>query len=367
VIILRYLGKEIYKTMFFTVVVLLLILLTNQLVNLLNRAVMGRMPAMTVIQAVTLGIPQYLAYIIPLAIFLAIIVVLGKMSSSHELGCMHASGLSKGQLLRNIILIALPVFSFVALLTFELVPLSSNLEQVIIQQAAMKITLDKVIPGQFQPLSGLNTMFHSEEKKEDALHDVLLIEIVQKNNAKKFQAPVWDVTRADRVSQKTLDHSPYLIFQDGHRVIMQPGALEAEEFQFSEYGIYTPLPEVEKKASVVGLSTADLWDHRRDNLKYLAEWQWRLSIPLSVLIFAGIAFPLSRVSPRQGKFMRVLPAVLIYALYVSLLFASRSWIQDAKIQGWIGLWWVPIASIAIVLGFFVVTYLKSSRIRKWHD
>jgi lipopolysaccharide export system permease protein len=324
VIILRYLGREIYKTLFFTVAVLLLILLTNQLVNLLNRAAMGRMPAITVVQAVMLGIPQYLAYMVPLAIFLSIIVVLGRMNASHELVCMHASGFSRRQLLCHILLIALPIFGCVGLLTFELAPLSSNLERAIIQQAVMSATLDKVIPGQFQPLAGSDTTLHSEGKKNDVLEDVLLVEPTEKNKKNTLAAPVWDITRAETVSQKNQNNSIYLVFHKGHRVIMQPGTLAGEEFQFSEYGIYTPLPALEKQSSAVTLSTADLWHQMGDNLKYLAEWQWRFSIPISVLIFSFIAFPLSRVNPRQGKFMRVFPAVLIYAVYVSLLFVSRS-------------------------------------------
>jgi lipopolysaccharide export system permease protein len=367
VIILRYLGKEIYKTMFFTVAILLLILVTNQLVNLLNRAAMGRMPPMTVVQAVMLGIPQYLTYMIPLGIFLGIIVVMGKLSANHELVSMHAAGFSKRQLLRSIMLIALPVFIFVGLLTFELAPLSSNLERAVLRQAVMSASLDKVIPGQFQPLAGAESVFHAESKTDKTLHNVLLVEPVKKSKANHLPAPIWDITRAKAANQQAINEADFLVFHEGRRVVMQAGSLSGEEFWFKEYGVHTPVPTLENNSRAVSLSTADLRQRMGHNLRYIAEWQWRFAIPISVLVFTLIAFPLSRVQPRQGKFMRVFPAVLIYALYVSLLFCSRSWIKAATVPTWVGMWWVPVLAVTLVLGFFAHVYAKARRMRKRHD
>lgn len=363
-IILRYLGKEIYKTMLFTVSVLLLILLTNQLVNLLNRAAMGKIPAETVVQAVLLGIPQYLTYMIPLGIFLGIIVVMGRFSANHELIAMHASGLSKRQLLQSLFLIALPVFAFVALLTFELAPLSSHLEHAVIRKAIMSATLDKVIPGQFQPIAGFDTIFRSEKKHNHTLEDVLFVQSLKKSKSNHLQSPVWDVTRAKTVDQKKVNNATYLVFHNGRRAILQPGAKGAEEFWFKDYGIHTPAPKLPGGLSAVDISTMDLMKRRAGNQHYIAEWQWRFAIPISVLVFVLIAFPLSHVKPRQGKFMRVFPAVMIYAVYVSLLFCSRSWVKAAKVPDWFGLWWVPMLAILLVAGFFLFRHAKANIARR---
>lgn len=73
---------------------------------------------------------------------------------------------------------------------------------------------------------------------------------------------------------------------------------------------------------------------------YAAELEWRLSMPLSVIILGLLGVPLSRVNPRQGRFARLVPAVLIYIIYVNMLFVSRSWLEHGKISPWLGLWWV---------------------------
>ncbi len=366
-IILRYLGKEIYKTMSLTVAILLLILVTNQLVNFLNRAAMGRIPGMTVIQAVMLGIPGYLAYMIPLGVFLGIIIVLGKWSANHELISMHAAGLSRIQLLRHILLIVAPVFIFVGLLTFELGPFAKNLEKAVLRQALLSASLDKIIPGQFQPLSDPDSIFYAETKKNKELYGVFLVESVKKDSTDRLPAPIWDVTRAEKANQQEIDGADFLVFREGRRVITQPGSLSGEEFSFKEYGVHAPAPAFQVNLNAASLSSSDLWHRMKGNKSYIAEWQWRFAIPIAVLIFSIISLPLSRVQPREGKFMRVFPAVLIYALYMSMLFCSSSWIEASVIPEWVGLWWVPIFSLFLLFLFFCWTSMKAARARSRYD
>ena len=43
-----------------------------------------------------------------------------------------------------------------------------------------------------------------------------------------------------------------------------------------------------------------------------ANFQWNISIPLLCLVSSILAFPLSRVSLRQGRFVKVLPNILVF-------------------------------------------------------
>ena len=53
--------------------------------------------------------------------------------------------------------------------------------------------------------------------------------------------------------------------------------------------------------------------------EYQAELQWRFSTILLIPVLTLIAVPLSRVAPRQGRFSRLVPATLLYAVYYVLL------------------------------------------------
>ena len=92
-----------------------------------------------------------------------------------------------------------------------------------------------------------------------------------------------------------------------------------------------------------------------------SELQWRLSIPLLVFIVTLLAVPLSRVNPRQGRFLKLLPAILIYMTYLALLIASRGALDKGKIAPQLGLWWVH--GVFLMLGLLML-YWEPLRL-KW--
>ena len=82
----------------------------------------------------------------------------------------------------------------------------------------------------------------------------------------------------------------------------------------------------------------------------IAELQWRISLPLLVFVVTLIAVPLSRVNPRQGRFLKLLPAILLYMAYLTLLIAARGALDKGKIPVALGLWWVHAIFLVIGLG-----------------
>ena len=73
--------------------------------------------------------------------------------------------------------------------------------------------------------------------------------------------------------------------------------------------------------------------------RWKTELQWRLSLPLLVFIVTLMAVPLSRVNPRQGRFLKLLPAILFYMAYLTILIAARGALEKGKIPPALGLWW----------------------------
>jgi lipopolysaccharide export system permease protein len=98
------------------------------------------------------------------------------------------------------------------------------------------------------------------------------------------------------------------------------------------------------------LPTPSLFGH--DSPIAWAELQWRVSLPLLVPILVAIALPLSRVNPRQGRFIKMLPGILLYLLYLTLLTSGRSMLEEGEaLPAWVGLWWVHglFALVAVLL------------------
>ena len=53
-----------------------------------------------------------------------------------------------------------------------------------------------------------------------------------------------------------------------------------------------------------------------------------------------LAVPLSRVNPRQGRFLKLLPAILLYMAYLTMLISVRSALEKGKLPISLGMWWV---------------------------
>src|SRR5690606_40140672 len=72
-----------------------------------------------------------------------------------------------------------------------------------------------------------------------------------------------------------------------------------------------------------------------------------LSLPLIVLIMTLFAVPMAKANPRQGRYLKLLPALFLYMSYLGLLIAMRSQVEKGGIPPEIGLWWVHLLFLCI--------------------
>jgi len=80
-----------------------------------------------------------------------------------------------------------------------------------------------------------------------------------------------------------------------------------------------------------------------------AEIQWRLSVPITTLILALLAVPLSRSQPRQGRYGKLTIGLLIFIIYFNLLGAAKAWVEQGVLSGPLGLGWVHLAMLGFAL------------------
>jgi lipopolysaccharide export system permease protein len=80
-----------------------------------------------------------------------------------------------------------------------------------------------------------------------------------------------------------------------------------------------------------------------------AEIQWRLSLVLMIPILVLLAVPLGRVEPRDGRFSRVAPGVLLCFLYLVLLSGARSAVTEGQFPVMPGLFSVHLGFLLLAL------------------
>lgn len=99
-IIIRYLVRETLKSQLAILFILLLIFFCQKLVRILGAAVDGEVPTNLVLTLLGLGVPEMAQLILPLSLFLAILMTLGRLYTESEITVMHACGLSKAVLVK---------------------------------------------------------------------------------------------------------------------------------------------------------------------------------------------------------------------------------------------------------------------------
>ena len=155
------------------------------------------------------------------------------------------------------------------------------------------------------------------------------------------------------------DGSRYLILEDGYRYDGTPGEADYRVIHYDTYGVLLPKPSIEVKLGErETMTTRELLNSNKPRMQ--SELQWRLSIPILVLIVTFIAVPLSRVNPRQGRFLKLLPAILLYMAYLALLVAARSALDKGKIPMAVGLW--PVHGVFLLIGL-VLVYWRPVQLR----
>jgi len=158
VIIIRYLVRETLKSQLAILFILLLIFFCQKLVRILGAAVDGEIPTNLVLTLLGLGVPEMAQLILPLSLFLAILMTLGRLYTESEITVMHACGLGKSVLIKAAMILMLFTSLVAAVNVIWLGPWSSRYQQEVTQNAKANPGAAALAAGQFQTSSDGNAV-----------------------------------------------------------------------------------------------------------------------------------------------------------------------------------------------------------------
>lgn len=356
-IIFRHFSKEVFLTLLTTILVLLIILISNVFVHYFNDAAEGRITVTVVMQIMVLQIPLFLGYLMPMGFFLALLLVLGRMTAQNEMVVLLVSGFSRLKLCMMVMSLATLMLLLVAWLILWVDPNIRWYRAKILADAVAQATLAKVTPGDFQSFGRgqKKRTFYAGKKTGHALSDIFIAQ-PGKQVASSDLLP-WNIVLARASIEGVRKSRRFILLKDGMRYSGVPDTLKTDLTQFQEYGIYLSLPKINVDHRIDVLSVKQLWNMSETSKEAAAQLQWRLSVPLSVWMLALVAVALIRVHARHGKVTQILPGIAIYIVYIQLLFMGRSWIESGALNPKVGLWWIHMS---IFLFAVIVLFFKSS-------
>lgn len=204
------------------------------------------------------------------------------------------------------------------------------------------------MPGRFQNLRDGSRVTYTEQLSDDRskLAGVFISE--KRLSQDKSKDRGISVLVAEKGRQEVqADGNRYLILENGYRYDGNPGQADYRAIKYDTYGVLLPKPEVSQEVTErEAIPTSELIGST--GLRERAELQWRLSLPLLVFIVTLMAVPLSRVNPRQGRFLKLLPAILLYMAYLTILIAARGALEKGKLPIGLGLW--PVHGLFLLIG-----------------
>ena len=359
-IVFRYLSREVLLTLSAVSAVLLVIIMSGRFIKYLAQAASGLLDPGSLFLIMGFRMPGFLQLILPLGLFLGILLSYGRLYLESEMTVLSATGMSQQRLVWMTMFPATLVALVVAWLSLSLAPQGANQFQLLLNKQDALTEFDTLEPGRFQSLRDSTRVTYTERMSDDRVN-LGGVFISQKNISSNNKDRGISVLVAEKGRQEIRpDGNRYLILDNGYRYDGSPGQADYRAIKYDEYGVLLPKPEVSDEVTDRDAMPTRMLIGSED-IRMRAELQWRISLPLLVFIVTLMAVPLSRVNPRQGRFLKLLPAILLYMAYLSILIAARGALDKGKIPAAVGLWWVHGIFLTIGLGLLYWEPLRLKR------
>lgn len=337
----RYLIWQVVVAWVAITVALFLILLSVMVGRILQEVAQGVLAADllgTIVALKSIGALNLLA---PFSLFMASMMVLGRMYRDNEIVVLWACGIGTRQMYRPFMLLALPASSLLLVLSLWTAPWAALASYEIRDEAARTPQLMLIQPGQFRQAPGSSRVLYigDVDPEQGIALDVFMHDETDLGT---------EIITAQRAFQQFSPDTGerHLILEDGYRYEGKAGLGNFRILQFERSRLKVAEREeggvrLKQDAVPTGQLLASGLPQDR------AELHWRLASPISAVVLVLIAVPLARTRPREGRYGRLVLGVLFFVLYSNLLAVGYAWIEDERVPASLGLWWVHAAALGV--------------------
>lgn len=359
-ILRRYMTQQVAANTAIVLLFLMALMLGGRLIRYFGIAAEGRLDVGLLFAIIGYNIPTFLELILPLSFFIALMLVLGRMYVDHEMSVLFASGISRGRLTRLMIPLITGLFVFQMGISLLAKPWGLSNSEQIWQTQSLGSLLDLVRPKTFISSGNYHLYVDEFDKEKRELKNLY---VVQQQTDKSGKIAKNDViitaTRAYQVPSKDTDSSMQLDLFQGRRYELGTNQANYNQASFEKYRITLEKPASEKitETNVETQTTAKLLANtQKPEVK--AELGYRFTMPWLIIIAAMLATPLAQVRPRQGRWLRLLPSVLIFASCAISIISLRTAIGKERISEYAYIW--------LIIGFIAFALLLNWQSRVVH-
>lgn len=382
---------------------LVVLMLGGRLIRYFGIAAEGNLDVSLLFTIIGYNLPYFLELILPLAFFIALMLVFGRLYVDQEMAVINGSGMSRGKLARLMTPLIVALFIGEAALSIVGKPWGVRSAENIWQQQALSSAFDLIRPNEFISNGNYHLYVGSLSEDKTQLQDVVLIQTqptskgssANKNSAdntndKDEQAAINETLPVDGVPAKLNERidginataSKDAITKDiitlakraeqvensasgvtqldlyqGRRYEVGAGSLKYNQVGFDRYRItLSESPkEVVTEDNIETQAIVPLWQAATGSGQVgsvtamraaQGELGYRLALPWLMIIAPMLAVPLAQVRPRQGRWLRLFPAILLFVSCALGVISLKNAVSKGSVSIWSYAW--------LVIGFMIL-------------
>ena len=336
-ILSKSLNTEVLKTSSSILMILFLLVVGSRFVGYFEKAAEGLMDPSLIFSVIFLRFPDFITLLIPLSFFLGILISISRLYAEREIYGYISVGLSQLDLVKFLAPQAFIYFSITLILSLYVAPYTKALSQEIMSIDSFEEQIESMKPDKIYSFEDGRAFIYAKAINDGVLEDVKIFR-TDDNGSNLIMAEQLRVNKDNRQLELDFKSGVFYkgIFSDQRQVISS----------FEKF--ISPVDRDIDRVS--GLSMAKIFDYSAESEK--ANLQWNISIPATLIILLFLGVYMGAVKPRQGRLSVILPGMLIYIAYLSLLILGRESLSSNPSSG-IGLWWIHLVfSLLAILYIF---------------
>ena len=338
-------ALDLLKTLLAVWSVIVVIIVSRQFIRILDKAIEGQVSNQTLMTVLGLKTIIASAAFLPAALFMAVLMILGRMYRDQEMSAVASAGGGAGTIYRAIFLLVFPLSVLSAGLSFYVSPWAEAMMEELMHQDKESADLRGVAAGKFSEYSQGDLVFYVEKIEDDKSMHQVFVQHRQGNRLAIINAEVGRL--------KDLPDGRYIVLENGERIQGQPGTVNYVIEQFSEYAVRMDTKESATNFGKESVASDTL--ATSGQITDIAELQRRFSVPMGIMLLSFIAVPLAQMSPRGGVYGNMLVGFLIYFSYGNLIRVSQSWVMNQTIPAWLGI--VGVNTLLLLIGGILLARL----------
>jgi lipopolysaccharide export system permease protein len=349
----RYLFRDFTHSFLATLLVLMVVSLGGVMVDLLGNIADGRLPATLLVSQLGLQLLNYLPIILPLALMLGLLLSFARLYRDSEMPVLASIGIGPRRLLRPLLMLVVPVVGIIGALSLWLGPWADRTSERMIEHANRSLVVAGLEAGKFTMLSNGSVIYVGGISADGTRLQRVFVQ-------RQEEGRVDVVTARSGEMFFEGERDRYLRLVDGFRVEGPLG--QGRDYNLMRYASNElALPDradVREGTDPELLPTLALLGDPRADAN--AQLHARLTPPLLALGFALLTLPLSRSSPRQARYGRIMLGFLAYLVGTNLMFLGTQALSDGNLPPALGLWWLTLPLLALATWL----YLRDGRLHR---